>query len=78
MNGETDSKILAIFRDLFLYGDEALPDDAAMGTVAGWDSMQHLALVAELEASFRVRFTTAEILDMTTVGAIRRVLAGKG
>lgn len=32
--------------------------------VANWDSMNHLILMAELEAAFDIRFTTEEITQL--------------
>ena len=42
-----------------------------------WDSIVHLNLILALEAEFEVRFSTAEIPQLTSVGKLRtRLEAG--
>lgn len=74
MRDDAEARLLRIFQDLFRYRGGALSDDVAMGALEAWDSMQQLVLVAEIEAAFGIRLTTDEILRMTSVGEIRRVL----
>jgi len=74
MNDDTANKLLQIFRDLFKYSGDSLSDDVSMDNLEAWDSMQHLILVTELESAFGAHFTTDEILAMTNVGEIRKVM----
>ncbi len=46
--------------------------------VAGWDSLGHMTLVVELENAYRVMFSPAETLRMTSVGGIKQVLRERG
>ncbi len=36
-------------RTVFNRGDEEIPDDAAINEVVGWDSLNHVSLMIELE-----------------------------
>lgn len=53
--------------------DESTPD-----TLRRWDSLRHLDLMTAVEDAFSVRFSTAEIVRVKSVGDIRRLLRDKG
>ncbi len=72
----TDERLQAIFCKAF--NVEQLPDEAAPGTVALWDSLGHLALITELELQFGVKFTVEEWSQMVSVRAIKEILADRG
>lgn len=50
-------------------------DDLTYNTIAEWDSVGHMALVAELESVFDVMLDTDDIIDMSSVGKAREILA---
>lgn len=52
-----------------------VPPDASAKTLAPWTSLAHLRLMANIERAFGVRFATAEIIEMTSITSIERVLA---
>lgn len=56
----------------------AVRDDTSNATLASWDSMAHVALVVEMESTYGVSLSLDEVLGMTSVDAIKRVLAGRG
>ena len=43
-----------------------------------WDSLAHMTLVVELEATYGIVLSAEDALAMTDVGAIKRVLASRG
>jgi acyl carrier protein len=48
-----------------------LPEDmdffaVRYGETAGWDSVAHMGLVAEIEQAFDVMFTTEQVIDMSS------------
>jgi acyl carrier protein len=57
---------------------ERVTDDLAYNTIKEWDSVGHMALVAELEGEFDVMFDTDDILGMSTVAKAREILARLG
>ena len=57
---------------------ERVTDDLAYNTIKEWDSVGHMALVAELESEFEVMFDTDDILGMSTVAKAREILARYG
>lgn len=65
------SKVLGIHEDEIR--DELTPRD-----VPNWDSMNALILVSELESTFKVRFTSAQVTGVKCVGDIKQVLQSHG
>ena len=55
-----------------------LRDEHKFMDVPGWDSVGHMALVAELEKQAQVAFELDEIVAMVSVQAIRDLLEKKG
>lgn len=76
--GEAPPAVLAgIFKDLFGYTG-SLADAVSHEDVSGWDSLGHVQLIEELETAFSVRISSAEMLEMTHLGAIRGLLRQRG
>jgi acyl carrier protein len=57
---------------------ERVTDDLAYNTIKEWDSVGHMALVAEIEGAFDVMFDTDDILGMSTVAKAREILSRYG
>jgi acyl carrier protein len=53
----------------------AVPDDARIGELEGWDSLRQLELALELEREFDVRIPTEAMLDLTSLDAIESFLS---
>ncbi len=62
------------------FGIEAaqVTDELAYQSIAEWDSVGHMALVAELEDAFDVMLDTEEIIGMSSVAVAREILAKHG
>ena len=54
-----------------------LVPDTAMGDMAGWDSMNHIAILVEAECRFDVVFDLAEVDAVPTVGHLVRLIQAK-
>ncbi len=54
-----------------------LASDTAMGDMAGWDSMNHIAIMVEAECRFDVVFDLAEVDAVPTVGHLVRLIQAK-
>jgi acyl carrier protein len=52
-----------------------IDDDACQATVAEWTSLNHIMLMAALEERFDTTLTMSEMLEMTGVREIVRVVA---
>jgi acyl carrier protein len=73
----TDQRLQTLFREFF--GDDSieLKDEMTFQDIAGWDSIAHVNLINTMEAEFGLKFGIRDLMGMTSVGAIRRVVGDK-
>ena len=57
---------------------DTIDDESGPDTVPGWDSFSHIDLALALEAEFGISFTPEELMDLVSVGIIKKVLQEKG
>ncbi|HSO37109.1 MAG TPA: acyl carrier protein [Labilithrix sp.] len=72
-----DSTLRKVVSEVFRIPPEDVDDELSPDTLDDWDSLSHLRLVTALEEAFSIKFESSEIMDLTTVGAIRESLAVK-
>jgi acyl carrier protein len=53
-------------------------DGLAYQSVPEWDSVAHMALIARLEDAYGVLLETDDIIDLSSVGKARTILAKYG
>ncbi len=59
--------------------DGRIVDDSTTNAdVAEWDSVGHMNLILELEATYDVSISPDEALKMTSIGSIKRLLEEQG
>ena len=65
---EVFEKLDQVFQDVF--DDESLhvTDETTAADVDGWDSLEHIDLMASVERAFGIRFSMGEITRMKNVG----------
>jgi acyl carrier protein len=56
----------------------AITDQLTYSSIPEWDSVAHMALIAELERSFDVMFDTDDILAMSSVAIASQLLEKHG
>ena len=62
----------------FKFPEETVTDSLTAKDVPGWDSLNYLLFVADLEKEYGVSFTMDEVLSADSLGAIRKLLIAKG
>lgn len=50
-------------------------DDLKYNSIPKWDSISHMSLVVALEDKFQVMLDTDDIIDMSSVGKAKEILA---
>lgn len=55
-----------------------MADETSNESLEEWDSMGHMNLILELEATYGISLSPEEALEMTDVAGIKRVLRGHG
>lgn len=56
----------------------AVTDATSNATLAEWDSLAHMTLVVELEATYGLSLSAEDALQLTSVADIKRVLQRHG
>jgi acyl carrier protein len=74
---EIYSQLTAIFHDIFDDESIVLRPDLTATDVPEWDSFNHINLIVAVEARFGVKFQTAELESMQTVGHLANLIQSK-
>lgn len=77
LTNNMQTKLQNIFQEVFDDEQFQLRDETSPESLAAWDSLGHIRLIAALEDEFQLTFTLEEIEAMSSVGKIRAVLADK-
>lgn len=73
----TMETLTQVFREVFDDAALCIGTDTTADDVEGWDSFTHVYLIRAVEVRFGVRFGTAELLALRTVGDLLRLVDGK-
>jgi acyl carrier protein len=71
-------RLRRVFAETFQIDASAIPDDASIDTLDGWDSLRQLELMLAIELEFGVHFPADAMLDLTSADAIEAFLAERG
>lgn len=55
--------------------DPARLDGLRLGDIPTWDSLSHMELILAIESAYNLRLSGDEIADLTSVAAIRQLIA---
>ncbi len=79
---EIYAQLTGIFHDVFDDDTLVLTPDLTAASVPEWDSFNHINLIVGVESIFKVKFQTAELESMNTVGhlvdLVEKKLAAQG
>ena len=74
---EIYAQLTPIFHDLFDDENLVLAPGLTAGDVPEWDSFNHINLIVAVEAAFRIKFLTAELESLQTVGHLVDLVSKK-
>ena len=74
MTASTFEQVRNVASDIFAVPADKITTESSPETIDNWDSMQHLNLVLAIEEKFGVQLEPEDIEQMTTVGAIAKLL----
>ncbi|UCE10038.1 MAG: acyl carrier protein [Candidatus Thorarchaeota archaeon] len=74
---EIDDRIAEIVSLVLLLDKDEISDDLKRKDYEPWDSMAHLLLISEVESRFNIFFDDDEVVDIWTIGDLKKVLASK-
>jgi acyl carrier protein len=70
-----DVQLVEVISRVLDIPEQQVTPDLSFDTIAAWDSVNHLKLILGLEEAFRLRFSTAEIPNLVSVGRIQEALS---
>ena len=65
---EVFERLNEVFRDVFDEEDITVDEGTTAEDIDGWDSLEHINLVVEIENQFGMKFTMGEVHEMKNVG----------
>lgn len=71
-------KLRATFADSLGLPVAQITDDLTYNTVAQWDSVAHMALIAAIEDAFDILIETEDVIDMSSFAKAQSILAKYG
>lgn len=78
MSNSTDEKLKDILAKVLLIDESKISDEMSRKNLKEWDSMAHLMLVSEIESAFEVTMEDDDIMEIQTVGDIKKTLEKLG
>lgn len=70
----SEQKLIQTIAEALEVPSDALAPDASSDNVEAWDSLKHLEVVLNIERNYNVKFKTAEIAELVSVGKIEQAL----
>ncbi len=74
---EIYAKLTEIFHDILDDDTLVLTPSLSANEVPEWDSFNHINLIVAVEACFKIKFQTAELESMQTVGHLADLIQKK-
>ena len=63
-----------VFRDVFDDPSITVDDSTTSDDVDGWDSLEHINLIAAIEQEFGVKFNMGQVVSMKNVGEMDDII----
>jgi acyl carrier protein len=71
------AQLTTIFHDVFDDDSLVLTPDLTAASVPEWDSFNHINLIVAVESRMKIKFQTAELESMNTVGHLVELIEKK-
>jgi acyl carrier protein len=74
---DINDTVLDILSKVLMVEPDEITDDLRRKDFEPWDSMAHLMIVSEIENQLEIFFEDEEVVDIWTVGDIKKILKQK-
>ena len=71
------AKLNQIFRNLFDDDSIVVTPQTTAKDIEGWDSLEHITLIATVERTFKMKFKMGEISSMKNVGQMAAIIQAR-
>ena len=69
-----DERLKRLVADVFRYPQEELVDRMGPGDIPGWDSLGHVALMAEVQHEFGTHVPVEDAIEIESIADLRAIL----
>ncbi|MEJ9151447.1 acyl carrier protein [Bacillus smithii] len=73
-----EQKLKSIFSEVLGIDKESVTDELTYNSIPEWDSVAHMALVAEIDDQFDIMLDTEDVLDMSSFAKAKEILKKYG
>jgi acyl carrier protein len=73
-----DTRVQALFRDVFDDDNLTVNDSTSQSNLEGWDSFHQVKLLISVEEEFGVKLSIEESIALVSVGKLKELLIAKG
>ncbi|MEJ9281702.1 acyl carrier protein [Ureibacillus thermosphaericus] len=73
-----EEKLRKIFAEALGIDESQVTDDLTYNSIPEWDSVAHMALVAEIDDQFDTMLDTDDVLDMSSFAKAKEILEKYG
>jgi len=73
-----EQKLRKIFAETLGIDESQVTDELTYNSIPEWDSVAHMALVAEIDDQFDTMLDTDDVLDMSSFAKAKEILAKYG
>ncbi len=77
MGNSVDRQLIEIFAEVLEISPGAITQDIKTDDIETWDSLRHLRLFMTIEEKMGVKFTTEEIVGISSMEEIRNSITNK-
>lgn len=71
-------KLEELFANILREPIDQFSEGSSPKNIGSWDSLRHIELVMAAEVEYGIRFSTAEVATIRTLGCMRGLLTQKG
>ena len=77
MGNSVDQQLIEILAEVFEVSPDAITQDIKMDDIEAWDSLRHLRLFMTIEEKMGVKFSTDEIVEISSLEEIKKIIINK-
>ncbi|WP_019153821.1 acyl carrier protein [Robertmurraya massiliosenegalensis] len=70
-----EEKLRSIFSEVLGIDKTQVTDELTYNTISEWDSVGHMALIAEIDDQFNTMLDTDDVLEMSSFAKAKEILA---
>ena len=70
-----NDRVIETFSSVLGLQAERITDDLRYATIPEWDSIAHMSVIAALEDAFGIMIDMDDVIDMSSVGKAREIIA---